>query len=381
MLGSRLRARERPEARQLGQGHVDLHRGAGVADPLDIGHERVGQRVPVEQAQERHVGVGVAGHDGSAILVAARERDADGSAILDEDPRHLRVAADVDAEVACGRRERLGDTAHAAAHVPPHPPCASGLAHDVVEEHVGGSGHRRARHRADDRVGRERPLQLLGLEPAVEDRACGAGEDLHRLAGAVAQPPERASQRQRGPEVAEMRPQQIGRPHREGGLDYRRHPLEHRLVPRIALGVARAELGDLPACQLGISAHQQRAPVGERRERRRLSGQDLVAIRGELQVADDLRVEEAVDVGGGRDLEAWEGLLGHTGAADDVPPLEDHHAQPGTREVARRHEPVVPGADHDGVVTVGCHAGISRSLPVVRRASRSSCARRASSSG
>ena len=222
-----------------------------------------------------------------------------------------------------------------------------------MEEHVGGARHRRARHRADDRVGCQRPLELLGFEPAVEDRARGAGEDLHRLAGTVAQPPEGASQREQRPEVADSWPQQVGCCHRERRLDHRRHPLEHRLVPRIAFGVAHAELADLLAGQVGVRAHQQRAPVGERCERGGVSGENLVAVGGQLQIADDRRVEEAVDVGGGGDLEAGERLLGDAGAADDVAPLEDEHAQPGAREVARGHQPVVPGTDHDGVVTRG----------------------------
>ena len=48
---------------------------------------------------------------------------------------------------------------------------------------------------------------------------------------------------------------------RERGLDQGRHALEHRLVSRIALGVALAELGDLPAGQLGVGSQEQRAPV------------------------------------------------------------------------------------------------------------------------
>ena len=64
-------------------------------------------------------------------------------------------------------------------------------------------------------------------------------------------------------------------------------------------------------------------------------------------------MEEAVDVGGGGDLEPGERLLGDAGAAHDVPPLEDEHAKPSAREVARGHQPVVPGADHDGVIPRG----------------------------
>jgi hypothetical protein len=41
-----------------------------------------------------------------------------------------------------------------------------------------------------------------------------------------------------------------------------------------------------------------------------------------------------------------------------VAPLKHQHAQPGAREVARGHQPVVPGTDHDGVVTRGAQAKI-----------------------
>ena len=192
----------------------------------------------------------------------------------------------------------------------------------------------------------------------------GAGEDLDRLARRVAQLPEGAAQREQRPEVAEPGPQQVGRRHGERGLEEVGHPLEHRLVSRVALGVALLNLRDLPAGQLGVRAQHQRAAVGERRERGRVPREHLEAVWREVQIADDRRAEEAVDVGGGRDLEAGQDLLGDARAADDVAPLEHEHAQPGAGEVARGHEPVVPGTDHDGVVTRGvlghwmeiCHA-------------------------
>jgi hypothetical protein len=190
MLRSGLGSRQRPEARQLGQGHVDLQRGAGIADPLDVVDECLWQLGPVEKLQKGHVGIGVARHDGSEELVAACQRHADGSALAHEDACHLGVATDVGAEVAGDRRQGLRQPAHTAAHVSPHAPLAAALAHHVVEEHVGRARHRGTCHRADDRVRRQCPLQLLGLEPAIEDRARGTAEDLDGLAGAVAQLPE-----------------------------------------------------------------------------------------------------------------------------------------------------------------------------------------------
>ena len=50
-----------------------------------------------------------------------------------------------------------------------------GAAHDVVEEHVRGPGRRGGGHRPDDGVGCERGLELVRLQPAVEDGAGRAG--------------------------------------------------------------------------------------------------------------------------------------------------------------------------------------------------------------
>src|SRR5207237_7452413 len=87
----------------------------------------------------------------------------------------------------------------------------------------------------------------------------------------------------------------------------------------------------------------------------------------EVQVADNRRVKEAVDVRGGRDLEAGEGLLGDAGAADDVAALKHQDAQAGAGEVAGSHEPVVPGTDQDGVVTRWVLRHWKQILPRARR--------------
>src|SRR5262245_32953918 len=70
------------------------------------------------------------------------------------------------------------------------------------------------------------------------------------------EPPERTSEREQVEDVAQPRPEQIGRRHRERGLDDIGHPLEHRGVERVALGVPRAELRDLFPRELGIRSEE-----------------------------------------------------------------------------------------------------------------------------
>src|SRR5262249_2994316 len=65
----------------------------------------------------------------------------------------------------------------------------------------------------------------------------------------------------------------------------------------------------------------------------------------------------------GRDLVAGPGLLGHRGAADVRPALENQHLEPAGRQVGGGHQTVVTAADDDRVVDLrhqrpGAGAGV-----------------------
>ena len=364
MLRSRLHARTGAKARKLGERHVDLERRALVVDPVHRRHEIRRKLSRIQQTPKGHAGVGVARNDGCAIFVAADQGDARHAARPDQDAADLGVTLDVHAEIAGGPRERPGEAAHAPTHVAPHAPLAPRFAHDVMKEHVAGAGHRGARHGADDGVGGEGRLELVGLEPAIKQGSRGSGEDLDRVGGCRAETAERSAERQERPEVAHAGPQDVRRRRRDRRLDEGRHPIEHGFVRREAFGVARAELRDLAAVELGIRSEQERSAVEKRRERRRLPGKHLEPVPGEAQVAHDLLAEEAVDVGCRRDLEAGKGFLGHAGPADQVATLEHEDPQPGTGQVARRHQAVVARADDDRVVVPATHARIIADLRV-----------------
>jgi len=70
----------------------------------------------------------------------------------------------------------------------------------------------------------------------------------------------------------------------------------------------------------------------------------------QLQVADDLRPQQAHDVAGDAEAEAGEDLLGHGRAPEDVAALQDECLQTAAGEVRRGNQSVVSTADHDGVV-------------------------------
>ena len=108
---------------------------------------------------------------------------------------------------------------------------------------------------------------------------------------------------------------------------------------------------DLAVRHLLVRSHHEGAAVGKGREGRRAARQQLEAVAVQLELANDLRTQQAVDVRGGRDLVARPDLFGDAGAADQLAPLE-HHALARARQIGRGHERVVPGADEDDVVAV-----------------------------
>src|SRR5262249_5858598 len=99
---------------------------------------------------------------------------------------------------------------------------------------------------------------------------------------------------------------------------------------------------------------QQRPAVGEGRKRRRVAFEHLKAVAGQAQVADDLFTKEAVNVGGRGHLEAGKDFFGDAGPADDRAALQDEYLLARPRQVARRHQTVVAGADNDRV-EMRCH--------------------------
>src|SRR5258706_14892420 len=82
--------------------------------------------------------------------------------------------------------------------------------------------------------------------------------------------------------------------------------------------------------------------------------QDLQAVARELELADDLRAQQAHHVREDGEAKAGEHFLAHRGAAHALATLEDQHLAAGSREIRRTGEPVVAAADDDDVV--GLHA-------------------------
>jgi hypothetical protein len=73
----------------------------------------------------------------------------------------------------------------------------------------------------------------------------------------------------------------------------------------------------------------------------------------QFQLANDVRAQQADDVGEDGELEAGIDLLGDAGAADEIALFQHQHLLAGFRQVSGGHQAVVPAADNNGVVLSG----------------------------
>jgi hypothetical protein len=106
---------------------------------------------------------------------------------------------------------------------------------------------------------------------------------------------------------------------------------------------------DLAARQVVIVPGGEVVAVVHRRHGAR-QRQDLEPVPRQLEVADDLRPQQAHDIGELREAVAREDLLGDRGAADHFAALEHADLLAGAREVGRGDQAIVARADHDRVV-------------------------------
>src|SRR5262249_10311493 len=96
--------------------------------------------------------------------------------------------------------------------------------------------------------------------------------------------------------------------------------------------------------------------------------QNLEAVPGQIEVADDLRAQERDHVRAHREAEAGEHFLGDGRAAEHVPALEDEHLPPGPGPICGGRQSAVAATDDDGVLP---HR-LSPTPPFITKPTRSS---------
>ena len=133
---------------------------------------------------------------------------------------------------------------------------------------------------------------------------------------------------------------------------------------------------ELPAGLVMVRPAHQMVAIRKRRERA-LEREDLQAVARQIEIPDDLRAEQAHNVGAHGVLESGVDLFGDGGTPEHVPLLEHHDtlARPG--EVGGVDEAVVAPTDDDGVVAVaGAHlaalflSGLKKGVSTTRALAR-----------
>ncbi len=331
------------------RGLLELRRGAFRVVGLDPANEVLGELGPLDELEERPLRVHARGHDLRLDAFAAGQLHADRAAIPHEDLADLRVRSDLHAEGSRGGCDRLADHPHAASDKPPRPEGTVHLAHVMMDQHVGRAGRPRAQERPDDPARTHGALEGVRLEPLVQIVGRGHRQEPREgVQGLFVDFLEGSPEFQHLLQVAGAHRGEVRRRHGELGLDEPRD-LDHELPePGVSLRVPSGELRDLPPVLLRVSASEEVSAVGEGRQGR-FDRDDLVSVGGEVQVPDDLRPQQAADVGADGVLEPGEDLLRDRGAPEDMPPLQDEDLLACPAQVGRGDEAVVPSSDDDRI--------------------------------
>ena len=266
------------------------------------------------------------------------EAHTDCGAIQAVDGRNFRIGFQLHAKLLGTGSHGLGDRAHAAAHIAPDTTRAAGTAHHVVQQHIAGPRRRGRQISTDDRVGGQGGAQDGRFEPALQNRPRRAEQQFHGGRQFVAQPGQLPAQLPGAQQISELlQPAPTGaRQHIQRRLLHQRlqhfgHPGEPGFVTRPGGGVGGRELADLLLIALWVCAEDQSPAIWPGRERGWLTGQHLVAVLGQPQILDDLRVQQTDHVGSSRRSKARRQFLGDAGAADHTASLKQPHALAGRR--------------------------------------------------
>ncbi len=132
------------------------------------------------------------------------------------------------------------------------------------------------------------------------------------------------------------------------------HGLGHEVhvagVLVVGVGVALGEAGDVAQCLIMVAVAIEIIAAVQRGRQGAFQGQDRQAVGRQVEIADDLRPEEADDIGEDGEFKAGEDLLGDGCATHQIALFQDQCLFAGAGQVGGGHKPVVPAAYDDGVV-------------------------------
>ena len=300
--------------------------------------------------QERPPHIHVGNHPRRPILPAIVQHDAHRPAVADQHLIHARPGDDLSTRGFQTGRQRLCDAAHPATGIAPGADIAIHIPHRVVEQHIGRPRRHRPQRGADDAAHRLIGLHCRAFEILVQKVRNRHRPEPHHvinlrlgLAGHLLAKPGQFHQIA-GPERREVR--RAAHQHR---ADQAAVAQDVAGVAVIAFGIAARMAGKLAPVCLVVAEHAKVAAVlGEQHPA--LVRQDLQPMLWQFQIAHDLGAKQAADIRAVGIGEAREQLAADRRPADPIVLLDHQNLQPRPREIARRHQPVVPGSDDQRVM-------------------------------
>ena len=220
----------------------------------------------------------------------------------------------------------------------------------MVQQHVGRAGRVDAHRRADDAAAGQVALDGVRLEVLVQEVGDAHRVEAQRVVDELlAELVELLAQEDHFLEVARLERGRVGRGAQQQRPDELALAHDVGRIAVVRVGVARVVAREFAALHLlvGVAAED----VAVRRDRDAAAVRhDLQAVAGEFEVAEQLRPQQAADVGAVRVHPALLDLAADGCAADPGIALDDEHLEPGPREVGGVGQAVVARADDDRVV-------------------------------
>src|SRR5208337_4835619 len=204
-------------------------------------------------------------------------------------------------------------------------------------------------------------LEHIGLKPLIE-KIDGAHSHQLNLVVLVfaAETGEAAAEEEQLKQIARVQRGRIGRHHAQDWLDESAH-LQHRLAKfLVGLGIEPRMASYLPH-GLAVIVHAPQVVAIRHGREGAVQRENLEAVPGKIEIADDFRPQQRYHITADRELEAGNDLFCYRSAAQHMTALQHQHPLACARKIGGVNQSVVPTADYDGVIltrTIGNHDGL-----------------------
>ena len=340
------------ELRQAGKRDVHLAGRAANLEVAGLSMQALRQVAFLHDAREGALRIQVGNHHPRSNFIAVFQHDAGRPAVFHQHLAHRGVGFDGAAMLGHSASEGVGDGAHAAPSQAPGADAAIHIAHDMMQQNVGGTWRIDAQRRADDAGGGHRRLDQAVLEIVFQKFGGAHGEEADVFVDLpFAQGPELLGQIEKlhdvaGPEGCRVRRgAQQSLANQLGIAREIRLKAVHgiRVMGRMAL---QFQIGRL----LVLIGEQPLVPVAETDGSK--VGHQNQTVPAQVQIPMNRLAHHAAYIGAVGIDPALAQFPGNRGAADVVVLFQHQDFEPRLGQIGGIGQAVVPGADHDGVAAV-----------------------------